>query len=140
MKVAIYSRAIDYDQQAEVQQMLEELVKENVEPVIYLPFFEKIKLSLHLPSSYSVFKDSTELDESVDFLISLGGDGTLLDTVTLVRNKNIPVLGINFGRLGFLASLGREELHSAVQSLLKRTMIIDKRSLIHLDASKPLFR
>ena len=139
MKVAIYSRAIDYDQQAEVQQMLEELVKENVEPVIYLPFFEKIKLSLHLPSSYSVFKDSTELDESVDFLISLGGDGTLLDTVTLVRNKNIPVLGINFGRLGFLASLGREELHSAVQSLLKRTMIIDKRSLIHLDASKPLF-
>lgn len=139
MKVAIYSRAIDYDQQAEVQQMLEELVKENVEPVIYLPFFEKIKSSLHLPSSYSVFKDSTELDESVDFLISLGGDGTLLDTVTLVRDKNIPVLGINFGRLGFLASLGREELHSAVQSLLKRTMIIDKRSLIHLDASKPLF-
>jgi NAD+ kinase len=139
MKVAIYSRAIDYDQQAEVQQMLEELVKENVEPVIYFPFFEKIKSSLQLPSGYSVFKDSTELDESVDFLISLGGDGTLLDTVTLVRDKNIPVLGINFGRLGFLASLGREELHSAVQSLLKRTMIIDKRSLIHLDASKPLF-
>lgn len=139
MKVAIYSRAIDYDQQAEVQQMLEELVKENVEPVIYFPFFEKIKSSLQLPSGYSVFKDSTELDGSVDFLISLGGDGTLLDTVTLVRDKNIPVLGINFGRLGFLASLGREELHSAVQSLLKRTMIIDKRSLIHLDASKPLF-
>lgn len=139
MKVAIYSRAIDYDQQAEVQQMLEELVKENVEPVIFFPFFEKIKSSLQLPSSYSVFKDSTELDESVDFLISLGGDGTLLDTVTLVRDKNIPILGINFGRLGFLASLGREELHSAVQSLLKRTMIIDKRSLIHLDASKPLF-
>lgn len=139
MKVAIYSRAIDYDQQAEVQQMLEELVKENIEPVIYFPFFEKIKPSLQLPSGYSVFKDSTELDESVDFLISLGGDGTLLDTVTLVRDKNIPVLGINFGRLGFLASLGREELHSAVQSLLKRTMIIDKRSLIHLDASKPLF-
>ncbi len=139
MKVAIYSRAIDYDQQAEVQQMLEELVKENVEPIIYLPFFEKIKSSFQLPSRFSVFKDSTELDESVDFLISLGGDGTLLDTVTLVRDKNIPVLGINFGRLGFLASLGREELHSAVQSLLKRTMIIDKRSLIHLDASKPLF-
>ncbi len=139
MKVAIYSRAIDYDQQAEVQQMLEELVKENIEPVIYFPFFEKIKSSLQLPSGYSIFKDSTELDESVDFLISLGGDGTLLDTVTLVRDKNIPVLGINFGRLGFLASLGREELHSAVQSLLKRTMIIDKRSLIHLDASKPLF-
>ncbi len=139
MKVAIYSRAIDYDQQAEVQQMLEELVKENVVPVIYQPFFEKIKYSFQLPDSYSVFNNSADLDESIDFLISLGGDGTLLDTVTLVRNKNIPVLGINFGRLGFLASLGRDELSSAVQSLIKRTVVIDKRSLIHLDADKPLF-
>ncbi len=72
-------------------------------------------------------------------MISLGGDGTLLDTVTLVRDKNIPVLGINFGRLGFLASIGSKELHIAVQSLVKRTIHIDKRSLIHLDASKPLF-
>lgn len=139
MKVAIYSRAIDYDQQAEVQQMLEELVKENVVPVIYQPFFEKIKYSFQLPDSYSVFNNSSDLDESIDFLISLGGDGTLLDTVTLVRDKNIPVLGINFGRLGFLASLGRDELSSAVQSLIKRTVVIDKRSLIHLDADKPLF-
>ncbi len=139
MKVAIYSRAIDYDQQAEVQQMLEELVKENVVPVIYQPFFEKIKYSFQLPDSYSVFNNSADLDESIDFLISLGGDGTLLDTVTLVRDKNIPVLGINFGRLGFLASLGRDELSSAVQSLIKRTVVIDKRSLIHLDADKPLF-
>jgi NAD+ kinase len=139
MKVAIYSRVIDFDQQSEIQQMMDELVRENVEPVIFQPFFEKIKASSQLPSRYSVFAESKDLDESIDFLISLGGDGTLLDTITLVRDKNIPVLGINFGRLGFLASLGRDELHSAVQSLVKRTMIIDKRSLIHLDADKSLF-
>ena len=139
MKVAIYSRVIDFDQQSEIQQMMDELVKENVEPVIFQPFFEKIKASSQLPSRYSVFAESKDLDDSIDFLISLGGDGTLLDTITLVRDKNIPVLGINFGRLVFLASLGRDELHSAVQSLVKRTMIIDKRSLIHLDADKSLF-
>jgi len=139
MKVAIYSRVIDFDQQSEIQQMMDELVRENVEPVIFQPFFEKIKASSQLPSRYSVFAESKDLDDSIDFLISLGGDGTLLDTITLVRDKNIPVLGINFGRLGFLASLGRDELHSAVQSLVKRTMIIDKRSLIHLDADKSLF-
>jgi len=139
MKVAIYSRVIDFDQQSEIQQMMDELVKENVEPVIFQPFFEKIKASSQLPSRYSVFAESKDLDDSIDFLISLGGDGTLLDTITLVRDKNIPVLGINFGRLGFLASLGRDEMHSAVQSLVKRTMIIDKRSLIHLDADKSLF-
>lgn len=139
MKVAIYSRVIDYDQKGEVQQLFDELGKENIELVIYQPFFETIRSSFRFPDKISIFKDSNDLTSAIDFLISLGGDGTLLDTVTLVRNKNIPILGINFGRLGFLASIGRNELSTAVQSLVKRTIVIDKRSLIHLDANKPLF-
>ena len=63
----------------------------------------------------------------------------MLDAVTLVRDKNIPILGINFGRLGFLASISRDELASAVDSLINRTYLIDKRTLIHLDSNKPLF-
>lgn len=139
MKVAIYSRVIDYDQKGEVQQLFDQLGKENMELVIYEPFYETIRSSFRFPDKISIFKDSNDLTAAIDFLISLGGDGTLLDTVTLVRNKNIPVLGINFGRLGFLASIGRTELTTAVQSLVKRTIVIDKRSLIHLDANKPLF-
>jgi NAD+ kinase len=139
MKVAIYSRVIDEDQYNKVQQLLEELDKENIQPVIYKPFYEMIQSSVRFSDKTTVFSDSNDLTESIDFAISLGGDGTLLDTVTLVRDKNIPVLGINFGRLGFLASIGSKELHIAVQSLVKRTILIDKRSLIHLDASKPLF-
>jgi len=139
MKVAIYSRVIDDDQHNKVQQLLDELAKENIHPVIYKPFFEMIQSSVRFTDKTTVFSDSSDLTDAFDFLISLGGDGTLLDTVTLVREKNIPVLGINFGRLGFLASIGSKELHIAVQSLVKRTILIDKRSLIHLDASKPLF-
>lgn len=139
MKVAIYSRVVDYEQQAEVQQLLNELAKEGIEPVIYNPFFEMIKDSLTFPDKVTVFHSSEDLLESIDFLISLGGDGTMLDTVSLVRDKNIPILGINFGRLGFLASIGRKDLGSAVQSLAKRDIIIDKRSLIHLDANRTLF-
>lgn len=139
MKVAIYSRVIDYDQKGEVQQLFDELGKEKMELVIYEPFFETIRSSFRFPDKISVFKDSNDLTGEIDFLISLGGDGTMLDTVTLVRNKNIPVLGINFGRLGFLASIGRTELVTAVQSLATRNIVIDKRSLIHLDANKPLF-
>lgn len=139
MKVAIYSRVIDEDQYNKVQQLLDELDKENITPVIYQPFYEMIQSSVRFSEKTTVFSDSGDLTESIDFAISLGGDGTLLDTVTLVRDKNIPVLGINFGRLGFLASIGSKELHIAVQSLVKRTILIDKRSLIHLDASKPLF-
>lgn len=72
-------------------------------------------------------------------MVSLGGDGTLLDTITLVRNKNIPVVGINFGRLGFLASIGRDEMGEAVKALARRSFIIDKRTLIHLDSNLALF-
>ena len=139
MKVAIYSRVIDDDQYSKVQQLLDELDKENIHPVIYKPFYEMIQSSVRFSEKTTLFNDSNDLTDAFDFLISLGGDGTLLDTVTLVRDKNIPVLGINFGRLGFLASIGSKELHIAVQSLVKRTILIDKRSLIHLDASKPLF-
>jgi NAD+ kinase len=139
MKVAIYSRVIENDQQHGVQNLLDELSRQQIAPVIYNSFFEQIESAFHFPATVSVFKDAEDLDASVDFMISLGGDGTLLDTVSLVRDKNIPVLGINFGRLGFLASIGKEELSSVVTSLVNRTFVIDKRSLIHLDANKPLF-
>jgi NAD+ kinase len=139
MKVAIYSRIIDNDQQNEVQHLLDELRQQHIEPVIYHSFFEKNQSALKFPPGISVFHDSSDLDKSIEFIISLGGDGTLLDTVSLVRDKDIPILGINFGRLGFLASIGKEELTTTVTSLVNRTFVVDKRSLIHLDANKPLF-
>src|SRR6186713_1865962 len=139
MKVAIYSRVIEYEQQSGVQRLFDELIRQGVEPIIHQPFLEKIGSTFVLPSNVGSFRECKDLDESIEFLISLGGDGTLLDTVSLVRDKNIPVLGINFGRLGFLASIGKEDLVTAVTSLVNRTFVVDKRSLIHLDANKPLF-
>jgi NAD+ kinase len=139
MKVAIYSRGISVEQQQDVQLLLEELAKNNIRALIFSPFFETIRQVFANSGSMKVFHDSDDLDESIDFVISLGGDGTMLDTVTLVKNKNIPVLGINFGRLGFLAGIGRKAMHTAVRALVNRTYVIDKRSLIHFDADKELF-
>lgn len=139
MKIAIYSRVIDFEQRGAIQQLFDELIKQRIEPVIYNPFLEKIRSEFLLPSDISSFNESGDLNGSIEFIISLGGDGTLLDTVSLVRDKNIPVLGINFGRLGFLASIGKEDLKTAVSSLVDRTFVIDKRSLVHLDSNKPLF-
>lgn len=139
MKVAIYSRAIDYERPVEIQQLFDELTRHHIKPVLFQPFYAQLGHTLRLPENLEFFKESDDLDDSIDFVISLGGDGTLLDTITLVRSKNIPILGINFGRLGFLASIGKEELSTAVSSLRNRTFIVDKRSLIHLDSSEPLF-
>ncbi|HLX90264.1 MAG TPA: NAD kinase [Puia sp.] len=139
MKAAIYSRIVDAEMQAGVRQLFQELARQKIDAVLHAPLLEKIGSSISLPPKLESFHDSNDLDENVDFLISLGGDGTLLDTVSLLRDKNIPVLGINFGRLGFLASIGKEEMADAVNSLANRTFVIDKRSLVHLDANKPLF-
>jgi NAD+ kinase len=139
MKVAIYSRIIEETERREVQQLFDELQRRKIQPVMYLPFYERIHNVFKFPENLLFFRHSNDLDESVDFLISLGGDGTLLDTIAFVRDKDIPVIGINFGRLGFLASIGKEDMITAVEALVNRTYVADKRSLIHLDASKPLF-
>lgn len=119
--------------------LLDELALSGVEPIFFQDFFNQFYSSTDIKTKYSTFNSSDDLDESIDCIISLGGDGTLLDTVTLVKDKGIPVMGINYGRLGFLANIGKEDLHTAVQAIVNRTYVIDKRSLIHLDANVPLF-
>jgi len=139
MRVAIYSRAIEEGHYEDVQLFFDELRKQKIEPVLFHSFYEQISDKINLSGSVPTFFLSEHLTDEIDFIISLGGDGTLLDTVTLVRNKNIPVMGINFGRLGFLAGIGRNELTTAVKSMGKRTFVIDKRTMIHVDANQPLF-
>ena len=139
MKVAIYSRVLESTQQKDVQLFFDELEKEEIEPVIFSEFYEQASPHIRLPVSTRTFSHHSELTSDIDFLISLGGDGTLLDTITLIRDKNIPVVGINFGRLGFLASIGRDEMSEAIKALARRSYILDKRSLIHLDSNIPLF-
>jgi NAD+ kinase len=139
LKVAIYSRVLESTQQKDVQLFFDELNKEQIVPVVFQSFYEEISAHLSVPPNTETFSGHQDLTEEIDFLISLGGDGTLLDTVTLVRDKNIPVVGINFGRLGFLASIGREEMKEAIKALARRSYIIDRRTLIHLDSNIPLF-
>lgn len=139
MKVAIYSRVFESTQQKDIQLFFDELDKEQIIPVVFEPYLQMVNAHVSLPASIQTFSSTEDLNEEIDFLISLGGDGTLLDTVTLIRNKRIPVVGINFGRLGFLAGIGRDEMVTAVKALARRSYIIDRRTLIHLDSNVPLF-
>lgn len=139
MKIAIYSRGIENAQNKDMDLLLEELNAHDVEPVFFQDFFNQFYSAVKMKGKYTTFNAAEDLDESIDCLISLGGDGTLLDTVTLVQDKGIPVLGINYGRLGFLANIGKEELNSAIRALVERTYVTEKRTLIHLDADIPIF-
>ncbi len=139
MKVAIYSRGLDIEQENPLLILLEELGKHDTEILLFNTLMEQFHIPEHLTQKLISFSGSDDLDETINCLISLGGDGTMLDAVTLVKEKNIPLLGINFGRLGFLASISKEELAHAVDALVNHTFLIDKRTLIHLDSNMPLF-
>lgn len=136
MRVAIYSRGGQTLQEHDLNSLLELLTQAGIETVLFKSLKDQYAT---LSGAASIFTGSEDLDEQVDALISLGGDGTLLDTVCLVRDKQIPVLGINYGRLGFLASLGKENIEEAVLALKERTYVLDRRELLHLDASIPMF-
>lgn len=139
MKVAIYSRGLDFEQENPIQLLLEELMRYDTTLFIYRQLLEQFSFTSNIYEKLIPFSTSEELSNDIDILISLGGDGTMLDAVTLVKQKNIPILGINFGRLGFLASISRDELSMAVDALINRSFHIEKRTLIHLDSNEPLF-
>lgn len=139
MKVAIYSRGLDIEQHSQLLILAEELQRYNISILLHEALQDHFDYIRSAGADISLFKDHNDLNSEVECLISLGGDGTILDAVGLVRDKGVPILGINFGRLGFLASIGKEELSVAVDTLANGTYVVDKRSLIHLDANIPLF-
>jgi NAD+ kinase len=140
MKVAIYSRGVDIDQQQSLNALLLELNRYDTTIYVYADLINKFNLKSAIGKQALIpFTSISELNNQVDCLISVGGDGTVLDAVTIVGDTHIPILGINYGRLGFLATISKDELSIMVEALVNRSYVIDKRSLLHLDADLPIF-
>ena len=139
MKVAVYNRVLNSSHVQYINLFLEKLKNNGFEPVLFEKFYVALKDADPTIAKYDVFSKHKEIADQVEYIFSLGGDGTLLDTVTLVRDSNIPIVGINLGRLGFLSSISQEEIDEAIKALQNKDYIVDSRSLIHLDSNKPLF-
>ncbi len=139
MQVAVYGRLIQPEDIPLVQNLFNLLIDCRFEVSVHARYHEQIKNKISLGTKVKNFKTHEDIKDDFDYLISLGGDGTILDTLPLVRNSNIPILGINTGRLGFLSSTGKEDIEDAVDALKNKTYKIDKRTLLHLDSNKPLF-
>ena len=140
MKIAIYGRQFNNTVLPHVQQVFDTLAQYDVEPFVYDKYNHFVSGKIFFPKKFQIFRNHADLIAAkVDVVISLGGDGTLLDTVTLIGNSNIPVIGINFGRLGFLASINKNDIASAIQSLVKKEFTLDKREQIQLESELNLF-
>jgi NAD+ kinase len=118
MKVALYGRKIEKSHLKDYNRLYKKLQKMNAEVLIHQELLEESKRfdKLELPD-WKSFTDYNDLDNSLDFLISLGGDGTFLNTILLIRDLNIPVVGINTGRLGFLSTTPISESKAALEKL-----------------------
>lgn len=139
MNIAIYGRPVNNNQLQRVKNVVENLIDRKYRLIIHQPYADFLKLLIPTLKC-DVFNDSSDLPADTDFLFSIGGDGTLLDTVFLVKDKAIPVAGINTGRLGFLSSIAAESIGTALQSLADGQYATDPRTLIRLECNRPLFQ
>ncbi len=139
MKIALFGKGYKSHQQPFLQGLVEELNRCGVEVMYYEPYLSSFADQLtfaHTPKSFNTY---AEVLHGADMLLSVGGDGTFLDTVPFVRNSGIPILGINLGRLGFLSSVSKNEIAEAIRMVSQGNFTLDKRSLLQLNAPENLF-
>ncbi len=139
VRIAIYNRIFDIKDIPVYKVLFEELAKHEIEVVLYKNLITHLTSIVNLPIDYKTFGEDEPLTTAIDFIFSLGGDGTILDTVCHVGRLDIPILGINLGNLGFLANTTTTEIAYALDCLAKDKFTLDKRTLLHLDSNKPVF-
>ncbi len=133
MKIGIYGQFYHKNSEIYIQQLLETLDKKGAEVVIEKNFLELINLHKDIDKIYSHFSTFEELDNSYDLFFSIGGDGTILKTITYVRDLGIPIAGINTGRLGFLATIQKEEIKDSIELILDKKYYLSPRSLVTIE-------
>jgi NAD+ kinase len=139
MLVAIYNRTFDEQDVPFLKALLQLLEQHKMQMVFYKEFYERLLPHVSFSITPRLFTGKRDLPQNTDMLFSLGGDGTMLDAVCFVGNTNIPLIGVNLGRLGFLAAIPEDEVEAAILSLVRGSYTLEKRTLLHLDSSVPLF-
>jgi NAD+ kinase len=130
MKIAIYSQFYKNKSLDSFLKLLEVLNKKSFEVFVEADFFAEIN-----KNSYLELDTFTVLDNSYDLLISVGGDGTILRAVTFLKDLDIPLIGVNTGRLGFLATIQANEIQDAIDAILNKDYNISERSLLEIYTS-----
>ena len=135
MKVAIYGQYYLNSTEPIIKDIFVFFNKNNVEMVIEASFLKMLYEKKIVQKEYKTFSSHTEIDSSFEMLISIGGDGTILRAVTMVRDSGVPILGINAGRLGFLATVQKENIAAFMQFVIEKKYTISKRTLLSVAIS-----
>jgi NAD+ kinase len=137
MKVAIFGQYYQNDTRPIIKDIFVFFNRNNVELVIEEKFLEILYKEEIVGKKYNTFASHKDLDSSIDILISIGGDGTILRAATYVRDSGIPILGVNAGRLGFLAKVQKENIEIFLQIVLEKKYTISERVLLSMESIPP---
>ncbi|HNQ26769.1 MAG TPA: NAD kinase [Aquaticitalea sp.] len=134
MKIAIYGQHYQRNIHPGIKLLLDYVIEKKLEVYIDKDFLELIVSQDNNPA-YATFGTFGTLDNSYGLLISIGGDGTILRAITYVRDLDIPIVGINTGRLGFLATIQNTQIRTALNSILKKRFKISERTLLSIETT-----
>ena len=134
MTIAVYARSTKDNEPKYIEQIYSFLKNEKIELIVHGEYYDYLKKNNNnFTLKLSTYANSEELISKADIVISLGGDGTILETLALVRKSGLPVLGVNTGRLGFLASVNKTDLKKSLKKLVKEKYTLDKRELLEIE-------
>ena len=141
MQVIVYSTILKEKDIAYVQSLFDIFHEERINVYVYRPYLEQCAGKITFQQDVGVFDGYIDfkLGKHFDCVITLGGDGTILAAATAVRDSNVPIMGINLGRLGFLSSIEKQRITEAIGFLKKGRFLLDERHLLTLDSNMPLF-
>lgn len=137
MKIGLYAKVVSTPKQLRlIEEIIQFLQMEKVEVMIHH------QLAENLPEKTSLkeFGLLCKREPIVDYLICVGGDGTILDAVEIASDSQVPIIGVNTGRLGFLANVSTDGFKNAFSDLKSGSYTIDKRTLLQLESNTDLFR
>lgn len=138
MKIGIHGKEFNRQSAAFIELIFETLAKHKTELFVSTKFERYLKTSTFSRFRWKTYEVGDSL-RKLDVFLSIGGDGTLLDSVTHVGPAETPILGINTGRLGFLATINRDEIDRALEKLFKKEFTLDQRAMLKLKSNKKLF-
>ena len=124
MKVAIYGRSFEDSFSSYVQELFDTLNTFGWGVTVYEPYSAYLKPRLNINNNINTYKKHHEICNDVDLMISIGGDGTFLETIHLVRDSGVPILGVNAGRLGFLASTQKEDIKTVLTDIKNKQYVL----------------
>ncbi len=140
MKVAIFGKNFNQGFKKSIIEFFKIIRQYNCEIMIFEPYYNFIKdFTSFDPKPKDVFNSSLKIEDNIDIFFSIGGDGTFLESVSFVKELEIPIVGINSGRLGFLANISQDDISNALKLIYEKKFKIEERTLLEISSKNNVF-